>query len=84
MRRFFKPKTLIILAGLLMGVFAALLVKWGNPPNMGVCVACFMGVLVFKLILGQFHLGFEGQPVAHSSHLWNFLSMALVGLAATF
>lgn len=42
MQRFFKPKTLIILAGLVFGVFAALLVKWGNPPNMGVCVACFM------------------------------------------
>jgi YedE family putative selenium metabolism protein len=46
-------------------------------------VACFLGALVFNLILGQFHLGFEGQPVAHSSHLWNFLSMVLIGLAAT-
>ena len=42
MKRFFVPKTLIILAGLVMGVLAALLVKWGNPPNMGICVACFM------------------------------------------
>ncbi len=47
-------------------------------------VACFIGALVFNLILGQFKLGFEGQPVAHSSHLWNFLGMALFGLAATF
>ena len=46
-------------------------------------VACFLGALIFNLILGQFHLGFEEQPVAHSSHLWNFLGMALVGLAAT-
>lgn len=46
-------------------------------------VACFLGTLVFNLILGQFHLGFDGQPAAHSSHLWNFLGMALVGLAAT-
>jgi len=46
-------------------------------------VACFLGALVFNLILGQFHLGFAGQPVAHSNHLWNFLGMVLVGLAAT-
>jgi len=30
-----------------------------------------------NLILGQFHLGFAGQPVAHSNHLWNFLGMVL-------
>ena len=50
---------------------------------MSAVVACFLGALVFNLILGQFHLGFEGQPIAHSSHLWNFLGMVLVGLAAT-
>lgn len=42
MRQFFMPKTLIILAGLVTGVLAALLVKWGNPPNMGICIACFI------------------------------------------
>ena len=42
MLRFFTAKTLIILAGLVMGILAALLVNWGNPPNMGICVACFM------------------------------------------
>jgi hypothetical protein len=31
----------IIGSGLFIGVLAALLQKWGNPPNMGVCVACF-------------------------------------------
>jgi len=34
-----------------------------------------------NLILGQFRLGIAGQPVAHSDHLWNFLGMALAGLA---
>jgi len=34
-----------------------------------------------NLILGQVHFGFFGQPVAHSSHLWNFLGMVLAGLA---
>ena len=46
MRRFLAPKTLIILAGLVMGILAALLTKWGNPPNMGICVACFMRDIV--------------------------------------
>ena len=27
--------------------------------------------------------GFTGQPVAHNDHLWNFLGMALAGLAFT-
>ena len=41
--------------------------------------AIFLVVLVGNLIGGTFHLGFTGQPVAHSSHLWNFLGMTLVG-----
>lgn len=31
----------IIFVGAFIGVFAALLQKWGNPGNMGICVACF-------------------------------------------
>jgi uncharacterized protein len=38
-------------------------------------------VTIFNLIFGQFSLGFEGQPVAHSMGLWNFLGMVLSGLA---
>ena len=34
-----------------------------------------------NLILGQFKPGFEGQPIAHTDHLWNFLGMVLAGLA---
>ena len=37
--------------------------------------------LVTNLVLGQFNLGFEGQPVAHANHLWNFGGMVLAGLA---
>ncbi len=32
----------ILLAGLSIGVIAALLVKIGNPVNMGFCIACFL------------------------------------------
>lgn len=36
---------------------------------------------VANFILGQFKPGFEGQPVAHTQHVWNFLGMTLAGLA---
>ena len=31
----------IIGVGIVIGILAPLLQKWGNPGNMGVCVACF-------------------------------------------
>jgi hypothetical protein len=31
----------IVAVGGVIGVFASLLQKWGNPANMGICVACF-------------------------------------------
>ena len=50
-------------------------------------VAILIVTIVGKLALGgmgwgkltAFKLGFENQPVAHSSHLWNFLGMVLAG-----
>jgi len=32
----------IILGGLVFGALGALAVNWGNPNNMGICVACFL------------------------------------------
>jgi len=46
-------------------------------PLATLAAACAM-----NLVLGKFRLGFEGQPVAHTDHLWNFLGMSLTGLAA--
>ena len=37
-----REKTGIILAGLVIGVIASLLVLLGNPLNMGFCIACFL------------------------------------------
>lgn len=37
-----KGKMNIILAGLVIGILSVVLVKAGNPVNMGVCVACFI------------------------------------------
>ncbi len=50
----------------------------------------FKGIAAFTLVafianyfLGNFKPGFEGQPVAHTNELWNFLGMVLSGLAFT-
>ena len=42
MSRIRSQRTWIILAGLIFGILAALMTKWGNPANMGICVACFL------------------------------------------
>ncbi|MBW2561872.1 MAG: YedE-related selenium metabolism membrane protein, partial [Deltaproteobacteria bacterium] len=44
-------------------------------------IALIAAAFVTNLILGQFHPGFKGQPVAHTMHVWNFAGMALAGLA---
>ena len=50
----------------------------------------FWGILalIITLILlnnftNTFNMGFENQPIAHSNHIWNFLSMLTVGFAAS-
>ena len=40
-KNIFATRWGIIGTGLFIGLFAALLQKWGNPGNMGICVACF-------------------------------------------
>ena len=42
-------------------------------------VAVFVVALIGNIITSKFNLGFAGQPVAHSDHVWSFLGMALVG-----
>lgn len=39
---FLKRSKWIILTGIVFGVLGALAVNWGNPLNMGICVACFI------------------------------------------
>ncbi|RJP77320.1 MAG: YedE-related selenium metabolism membrane protein [Desulfobacteraceae bacterium] len=45
----------------------------------------FISMVVFafiaNLILSQFKPGFDGQPVAHTMHIWNFVGMTLAGLS---
>ena len=44
-------------------------------------ISLLIAACVTNLILGQFKTGFEGQPVAHTQHIWNFAGMMLAGLA---
>ena len=41
MKNIFSSRTGIIVVGALIGIGAAVLQFLGNPPNMGICVACF-------------------------------------------
>ncbi|MGR6836601.1 YedE family putative selenium transporter [Syntrophomonas erecta] len=36
-----RSRWFILITGLVIGAIAAILVKLGNPPNMGFCIACF-------------------------------------------
>jgi hypothetical protein len=45
--------------------------------------ALTVAALATNLALGQFRPGFDGQPIAHTSVLWNFAGMVLAGLAFT-
>jgi hypothetical protein len=40
-KNFFATRWGIIAVGAIIGIFAPFLQKWGNPANMGICVACF-------------------------------------------
>lgn len=46
-------------------------------------VALVVAAFVTNLVLKQFNPGWDGQPIAHTNHLWNFLGMSLAGLAFT-
>jgi YedE family putative selenium metabolism protein len=80
-------------AGLLVGVLAQRsrlcfaggvrdMVLIRSPHLLYGFVAVFVVALVGNLMVGKVHLGFAPQPIAHARHAWNFLGMALVGLAS--
>jgi YedE family putative selenium metabolism protein len=47
-------------------------------------VALLAVVFAGNAALGQFHPGFDAQPIAHVDGLWNFLGMMLVGICGVF
>ncbi|MCL1864614.1 MAG: YedE family putative selenium transporter [Spirochaetes bacterium] len=88
------PLLISIAAGLLIGILAQrsrfctigsirdiIIVKDFHLAS-GV-VAFLITAVVFNLIYGQFKPGFYDQPIAHTNHIFNFLGMALAGLAFT-
>lgn len=45
-------------------------------------IGLFAAALIGNLLLGNFHAGFSGQPIAHTDGIWNFLGMTLAGLGS--
>lgn len=87
------PILLSILAGLAVGAVSQKsrmcmaggvrdVILLGDSTLLVAPIVIFVVVLVGNLLTGSFRLSFAGQPVAHTSWLWNFLSMAGVGFSA--
>ena len=53
-----------------------------NFSTLSALIALFVVCAIGNLIFGNLNFGFEGQPVAHTDGLWNFLGMMLVGLCS--
>lgn len=49
---------------------------WGS-------ITIFVAAFVMNLLNSKVNFAFEGQPVAHTEHLWNILGLFIVGLIAT-
>jgi YedE family putative selenium metabolism protein len=59
------------------------LILFRHTHLFGGLAALLVAAFGTNLVLGQFHAGFAGQPVAHTLHPWNALGMTLAGLAFT-
>lgn len=90
----YAPVAIALAVGLLVGWLAQRsrfctvgairdLVMLRDPHLFNGVVAFIIMAFVTNYALGQFNPGFEGQPVAHTDHLWNFMGMVLAGLAFT-
>ena len=62
-----KINPLIIVTGLVIGVAAVLLTKFGNPKNMGFCIACFIRDIA-------------GTTKLHSAPVVQYLRPEIVGI----
>lgn len=76
---FFASSSGIVAVGAIIGVLAALLQKWGNPGNMGVCVACFDRDIAGALGLHRADLVQYMRPEILGFGLGAFLSALLFG-----
>jgi YedE family putative selenium metabolism protein len=84
------PIAISLIAGLIVGALAQRTrlcmvggirdtAMFGDWHLLSGFVAIFAAALVGNLLTGKFNLGLEGQPIAHTDGLWNFLGMALAG-----
>ena len=87
----FAPVYISLLAGLLIGFLAQRtrfctmgsirdVILMGDTHLISGVGAMIIAAFVMNLIFGAVIFGFAPQPIAHSSHLWNFLGMILAGL----
>lgn len=63
-----------------MGSFRDLLL-FGQTHLFSGVLALLIAAWLTNLISGQFHPGFQGQPIAHTQEFWNFAGMFVAGLA---
>jgi len=88
------PVLLSIGIGLLMGILAQRtrfctvggirdVMLMGDTHLLSGIIAFLVAAFGLNLVYGQFHPGFESQPVAHTVHWLNFAGMALAGLSFT-
>lgn len=88
------PALIALAAGLVIGGLAQtsrmcmaggfrdmILIK--NPSMLLVYGAVFAVALIGNMLTGKAHIGFDGQPIAHTDFVWNFLGMALAGYGST-
>ena len=52
----------------------------GKKRMLVAAAALVAAYAVVVAISGKFQIGFDGQPAAHADHLWNILSLMLVGI----
>jgi YedE family putative selenium metabolism protein len=77
--RFFASRTGIVLTGATIGVLAVLLQRFGNPANMGICVACFERDIAGALGLHRAAVVQYLRPEIMAFILGSFLSALLFG-----
>lgn len=88
----YAPFAISLIIGLLVGFLAQRsrfctmgawrdFILFGQTHLLGGFIALLVVATITNLVLGQFHPGFAGQPVAHTIHFWNFAGMVLAGLA---
>ena len=79
MRNFFSSSKGITISGLLIGLLAVTLQKLGNPPNMGICVACFERDLVGALGLHRAEIVQYARPEIFGLVLGAFMASLIFG-----